>query len=143
MDVTRTCIEKANGLCKLTWQDLNYSVRVKDESAKKCVGSSYKMLDIVKKTSGYVMPGTANYILGSSGAGKTSLLNCLSNRHNIEVGKMTGTIMVNDEQPMTQSFFGNVGAYVMQDDILYSHMTVQEALTFAARMKLPDLTRKE
>ena len=39
MDVTRTCIEKANGLCKLTWQDLNYSVRVKDESAKKCVGS--------------------------------------------------------------------------------------------------------
>lgn len=35
---------------------------------------------IVKDCSGYAAPGIATYIMGSSGAGKTSLLNILSDR---------------------------------------------------------------
>ena len=37
---------------------------------------------------------------------------------------------------MTQKLFGNYGAYVMQDDIIFEYFTVKEALTFAARLKL-------
>jgi len=32
--------------------------------------------------------------------------------------------------------FGDIGAYVMQDDILFSYFTVEEAFTFAARLRL-------
>ena len=32
--------------------------------------------------------------------------------------------------------FGDIGAYVMQDDILYSYFTVHEAFLFAAKLKL-------
>jgi ABC-type multidrug transport system ATPase subunit len=39
---------------------------------------------------------------------------------------------------MTSDIFGKVGAYVMQDDVLYSHFTPKEALRFAARLKLKD-----
>jgi ABC-type multidrug transport system ATPase subunit len=37
---------------------------------------------------------------------------------------------------MTQKLFGNYGAYVMQDDVIFEYFTVREALTFAARLKL-------
>ena len=75
--------------------------------------------------------------MGSSGAGKTSLLNILSDRISNKNGQtITGKVLVNDSLPLTQSVFGNFGAYVMQDDILYSSFTPREALTFAARLKL-------
>ncbi len=50
--------------------------------------------------------------------------------------------MVNDALPLNMDLFGKIGAYVMQDDILYQHFTVKEALTFAARLKLK-MTREE
>ena len=44
--------------------------------------------------------------------------------------------MLNDKIKLTQDKFGDLGAYVMQDDILFAHFTVEEAFTFAARLKL-------
>ncbi len=75
--------------------------------------------------------------MGSSGAGKTSLLNILSDRISNKNGQVVkGKVMVNDKLPLTQEHFGKFGAYVMQDDILYDSFTPREALTFAARLKL-------
>jgi ABC-type multidrug transport system ATPase subunit len=37
---------------------------------------------------------------------------------------------------LSQEVFGSLAAYVMQDDVLYGSFTPQEALTFAARLKL-------
>lgn len=44
--------------------------------------------------------------------------------------------MVNDEIEVRQKTFGNYGAYVMQDDILYDLLTCRECLEFAARLRL-------
>lgn len=92
---------------------------------------------IVKDCSGFAAPGIATYIMGSSGAGKTSLLNILSDRVAlINKAKLSGTIVLNDEIPVNQDAFARYAAYVMQDDVLFSHFTVEEALTFSARLKL-------
>ena len=92
---------------------------------------------IVKDCSGYCAPGVATYILGSSGAGKTSLLNILSDRVAlINKAKLSGTIVLNDKIPVNQDAFARYAAYVMQDDILFSHFTCLEALTFSARLRL-------
>jgi len=84
------------------------------------------------------MPGETLFIMGASGAGKTSLLNMLSDRVSEKNGNtVKGTIMINDTVKLEQSVFGSLAAYVMQDDILYESFTPREALQFAARLKLP------
>ena len=75
--------------------------------------------------------------MGASGAGKTSLLNILSDRIAIRNGaKLTGEVQLNDKKKVNQSTFGQVASFVMQDDILFEFLTVKEALTFAARLRL-------
>lgn len=76
--------------------------------------------------------------MGSSGTGKTTLLNILAMREQSRKGvNVTGDIIINDELPLTREIFGKIGAYVTQDDVLYRFFSPREALTFAARLKLP------
>lgn len=97
----------------------------------------FKRQKIVKSVSGYAAPGTTTYIMGASGAGKTSLLNILADRVSLRNNAtLSGNILFNDEMPCDGDAFARYGAYVQQDDILFSYFTVQEALTFAARLKL-------
>ena len=78
-------IEDSKEICKhaqnpikLTWNDLNFKVKVEKETAD----GKKEMIEqeIIKNVSGYAMPGQTLYIMGASGAGKTSLLNILSDR---------------------------------------------------------------
>lgn len=87
--------------------------------------------------SGHALPGEVLYIMGASGAGKTSLLNILSDRIKLKAGaSVTGEITLNDSVKLNSNSFGRYGAYVMQDDCLFKFFTPKEALTFAARLKL-------
>ena len=59
-------------------------------------------MEVLKDCSGYALPGQTLYIMGASGAGKTSLMNALSDR--IRVSKesvLTGDIKLNDSYPLT------------------------------------------
>src|SRR3984893_13214159 len=79
-------------------------------------------------------PGQFIGILGPSGAGKTTLLNALSGLRPAESGKILfdqTDLYKNLDQ--LRSLFG----YVPQDDIVHSDLTITEALTFAARLRLP------
>ena len=79
---------------------------------------------IIKGVSGYARPGETLYIMGASGAGKTSLLNMLSDRISTQDGQsISGSIKINDHMRLTQGVFGSLAAYVMQDDILYDSFT--------------------
>jgi ABC-type multidrug transport system ATPase subunit len=58
--------------------------------------------------------------MGASGAGKTSLLNIISDRISINRGDiLKKEIYLNDTVKVDDDNFGKVSAYVMQDDILY------------------------
>ena len=75
--------------------------------------------------------------MGSSGAGKTSLLNILADRVTSATRTwLSGNVLFNDEIPVTKQTFQMFSGYVQQDDVLFATFTVREALTFAARLKL-------
>jgi len=75
--------------------------------------------------------------MGSSGAGKTSLMNAISDRIKTDKNNiLSGSILVNDQIKMTGEVFGMHGKYVMQDDVLFNYFSPEEALTFAARLRL-------
>ena len=94
-------------------------------------------MKVLDDCSGYALPGQTLYIMGASGAGKTSLMNVLSDRILIKKGcKLEGALTINDKYPINQKLFGTCCTYVMQDDVLFPYFTVKEALTFAARLKL-------
>jgi ABC-type multidrug transport system ATPase subunit len=60
---------------------LNYKITVKNDKSEIDKGSkATKELHILKNCTGVALPGQSLYIMGSSGAGKTSLLNALSDR---------------------------------------------------------------
>jgi len=57
---------------------------------------------IIKGVSGHAYPGQTLYIMGSSGAGKTSLLNIISDRISASRGnRISGKVLINDEVPLT------------------------------------------
>jgi ATP-binding cassette subfamily G (WHITE) protein 2 len=90
------------------------------------------------------MPGQTLFIMGASGAGKTSLLNILSDRIATNGSDiLEGRRVINDSLVVDHENFGKLSGYVMQDDILYQHFTPREALFFAANMKLGNLSAEE
>ena len=82
--------------------------------------------------------------MGASGAGKTSLLNILSDRISTNKGaKVRGKVLVNDIVDLRGPNFGAIASYVMQDDVLFKCFSPKEALTFAARLKLTHMSIDE
>ncbi|KAI8867071.1 P-loop containing nucleoside triphosphate hydrolase protein [Ramicandelaber brevisporus] len=90
---------------------------------------------ILKGISGDVQPGEFVAIIGSSGAGKTSLLNILAGRNC--TGKVTGTVLF-DGHKRIPGVFKRRSSYVEQEDRLYGTLTVRETIWFHAQLRLPD-----
>jgi ABC-type multidrug transport system ATPase subunit len=107
-------------------------------------GQKYITQRIIKDASGFALPGEVLYIMGASGAGKTSLLNILSDRISTGKGaKVKGKVLINDSVELKGAAFGALASYVMQDDVLFKSFTPREALTFAARLKLTSMSLEE
>ena len=83
---------------KLTFENITYEVNLqlsKQDAKKK--GMSREKFTVIKNVSGYALPGQTLFIMGASGAGKTSLLNILSDRVSLRNGaKLKGNIYIND-----------------------------------------------
>ncbi|EEF36213.1 ATP-binding cassette transporter, putative [Ricinus communis] len=93
---------------------------------------------ILNGISGSANPGEVLALMGPSGSGKTTLLNLLSGRINFNGGAITYNC-----RPYTKSLKRRFG-FVTQDDVVFSHLTVKETLTYAALLRLPkNLTREQ
>lgn len=96
----------------------------------------------INKLSLRVHSGQMLAVIGSSGCGKTSLLDIITCRD--EGGTMTsGQILINGK-PNTPQLVKKSIAHVRQDDRLLPHLTVRETLSFVAKLRLPtDFTQAQ
>lgn len=122
----------------LTQQDESYSIRI-DAIKLKGYGKRHTLL--LHDVSLDIPPRKFVAIVGSSGVGKSTLLNALSGVKPAQKGK----VLYNG-----QDYYRNLAAfstsigYVPQDDIIHSDLTVEHALYYTARMRLPsDFTRAQ
>jgi len=122
-------------LCSCGWACASESVSLEWHNVSFIVDSR-KILDSV---SGQAPAGRMLAIMGPSGSGKTSLLNALAGQVKATKGaQLTGRLMLNG-----RTLGGGAAsdetrqAYVRQEDIFYSQMTVRETLMFSARLRLP------
>ncbi|KAF4350965.1 hypothetical protein F8388_021672 [Cannabis sativa] len=89
---------------------------------------------LLDNISGEVHDGEILALLGASGSGKTTLIDALANR--IEKQSLKGTITLNGEI-IDSKLSKSITGYVMQDDLLFPMLTVEETLNFAAEFRLP------
>lgn len=81
-----------------------------------------------------IEPGELMTIVGGSGAGKTTVMNCLSGYSQ----PSNGSVLVNNLD-LYENFdaLKNVIGYVPQSDIVYDNLTVYDMLHYAAQLRLP------
>lgn len=78
-------------------------------------------------------------LVGGSGAGKSTLLNAMSGYLPAE-----GRVLLNgDDLYANFAAYRSILGYVPQDDIIHGLLPVRSALTYAARLRLPDAGRAE
>ncbi|KAJ2060653.1 hypothetical protein GGH13_006747, partial [Coemansia sp. S155-1] len=117
--------KSADGNPILSWSNLNYDVKTKQHGVRR----------ILNDISGKIYPGELVAIMGSSGAGKTTLLNVLAGR--VQGGRLYGDIKFNGatRDPHT---FKRMLAFVEQDDLMFSLLSVEETLLASAQLRLSD-----
>ncbi|XP_072906752.1 ATP-binding cassette sub-family G member 8 [Hemitrygon akajei] len=89
-----------------------------------------------------VRSGQMLAIIGSSGCGKTSLLDIVTCRDE-GGGSKSGKILINGS-PVNKQLVKKCIAHVRQDDRLLPNLTVRETLNFVAKLRLPkDFTEEQ
>nr|XP_010937486.3 ABC transporter G family member 11 [Elaeis guineensis] len=114
----------------LTWEDLWVTASNGKDSSRV----------ILAGLTGYARPGEVLAIMGPSGCGKSTLLDALAGR--LDSGtKQSGHVLVNGWR---QRLAFGTSAYVTQDDILMTTLTVREAVYYSAQLQLPNsMTKSE
>jgi len=114
--------------------DASLGARVRDRAVRGalCMAPRTEKKRVLHGVSGKVGPGEFLVIMGPTGSGKSSLLNCISKRSQLGV---SGDVLING-QPTDRNYKRNV-AYVLQSEVLFENLTVQQTLDFTASLRLP------
>lgn len=100
------------------------------------IAVSVKDKRILAPASLSVEPGELVAIIGESGSGKSTLIKALAG----VTAPSEGAITISGE-PIA-SHLSDIG-YVPQDEIVHAHLTIAEALSYTARLRLPQDTSAE
>uniref|UniRef100_M4BGL5 ABC transporter domain-containing protein n=1 Tax=Hyaloperonospora arabidopsidis (strain Emoy2) TaxID=559515 RepID=M4BGL5_HYAAE len=118
----------------VAFQDLWYSV----PNTK----SPKEALNLLKGVSGFAMPGSMTALMGSSGAGKTTLMDVIAGRKT--GGTITGKLLLNGHEANDLAIRRCAG-YCEQMDVHSEASTFREAFTFSAFLRqdssVPDSTK--
>jgi len=121
-----TVLEQSFTRINLQFKNLSYIVP--DPKNKK------EKLQLLHSISGFAKAGTMTALMGSSGAGKTTLMDVIAGRKT--GGTIEGEILVNGRIKEDVSF-SRITGYVEQMDIHSPRSTVYEAMLFSAMLRQP------
>ncbi|KAK8489002.1 hypothetical protein V6N11_021011 [Hibiscus sabdariffa] len=110
-------------------QELQQQQNPSSKFQQPCPGAGIRY--VLKEVNCKAKPWEILAIVGPSGAGKSSLLENLA-------GKLTpqsGSIFIN-QTPVDKALFRKISGYVTQNDTLFPLPTVEETLTFSAKLRL-------
>ncbi|XVF68990.1 hypothetical protein PTKIN_Ptkin11bG0045400 [Pterospermum kingtungense] len=116
----------------MTFHNVNYYVDMPKEMTAQ--GIPEKRLQLLSNVSGVFLPGVLTALVGSSGAGKTTLMDVLSGRKT--GGYIEGDIKISG-YPKEQKTFARISGYVEQNDIHSPQVTIEESLWFSSSLRLP------
>jgi len=117
---------------ELTQQDESNSIRIDALHLKK-VGN--KQVILINDISIVVPPRKFVAVVGGSGAGKSMLLDALNGLRPAQ----QGAVLYNGQDYYRHlAAFSTQLGYVPQDDIIHRDLTVERALYYAAKMRLPE-----
>ncbi|KUF85436.1 hypothetical protein AM588_10000899 [Phytophthora nicotianae] len=122
LDVPRR--EKLFTPVTIAFQDLHYFVPKP--------GNPKESLELLKGVSGFAEPGSLTALMGSSGAGKTTLMDVIAGRKT--GGKITGKILLNGYEANDLAIRRCTG-YCEQMDIHSDASTIRESLMFSAFLR--------
>ena len=86
----------------------------------------------LRNVSGSFQSGTMTAIVGSSGCGKTTLLQVIAGNYH---GKLSGCIWMNGNKELRPIDYPNCVGLVTQEDIMHRDISVEEHLMFNANMR--------
>ncbi|XP_051131702.1 ABC transporter G family member 31 [Andrographis paniculata] len=116
----------------MTFHNVDYFVDMPKEMSSQ--GIPERRLQLLDSISGVFAPGVLTALMGSSGAGKTTLMDVLAGRKTS--GYIKGDIRISG-YPKEQRTFARVSGYVEQSDIHSPQVTVVESLLFSSFLRLP------
>ncbi|KAG6759557.1 hypothetical protein POTOM_036040 [Populus tomentosa] len=103
--------------------------------------SSKSVRFLLNNVSGEAKPGRLLAIMGPSGSGKTTLLNVLAGQLMASPRlHLSGLLEVNGKPCSNRAY---KLAYVRQEDLFFSQLTVRETLSLAAELQLPEIASVE
>nr|XP_027196007.1 ATP-binding cassette sub-family G member 1-like isoform X2 [Dermatophagoides pteronyssinus] len=112
---------------ELIWRNLSYTIsRFQWKTFLKEKGRGYKHKTLLNSISGSMRAGELMAIMGPSGAGKTTMIECISGRRRRGV---SGDIVVANCTKRTKL------AYMAQEDAFMPCLTVYETLLFASKLR--------
>ena len=141
MDANRA---SARAGATFAFERLTYEVATtRDEKATPATSktSTTATKAILRDVTGSARPGEVLALMGPTGSGKTSLLNALAGRTPLG-GALRGTITVDDAR-RDETFMREKVAYVMQEELLFPFLSVEETLTLHCRLRRARLTEAE
>ncbi|RLN88945.1 hypothetical protein BBJ28_00016557 [Nothophytophthora sp. Chile5] len=125
--VDNTQHERKVAPVSVAFKDLWYTVQ-----ASAGPGQPVQSLDLLKGITGFALPGKITALMGSTGAGKTTLMDVIAGRKT--EGTIKGKILLNGFEASDLSIRRCTG-YCEQNDIHSTGSTFREAITFSAFLR--------